>query len=257
MKKHKEKIGLAVVITVFSAIIIVCLISVFSQTYAENKADDDFKQLSENTTIQTDVVDDISNNNLTVSNMSYTTYQQHSISDLISMNNDCIGWVSVPNTGISYPVMYTPNNHQKYLNRDFYGNYSCNGTPFLDYRCNLNSTNMIIYGHHMNNGSMFAGLCNYADYSYFTEHPQIVFETEDGASTYTVFAVLKVKSDDFWYRFITADTESKYDRKITYAKENSLYDTGITPTYGQQILTLSTCYGYSSDGRILVLAVKN
>lgn len=265
MKKHKGKIGTIAVVSVFSIIIIACLISIFSQMYAENKADSDFKHLSEVTTVEepivtetdSETINDISDDKLSISNMSYTTYRQHSISDLISMNDDCIGWVSIPNTGISYPVMHTPNNHQKYLNKDFYGNYSCNGTPFLDYRCTPDSTNMIIYGHHMNNGSMFAGLCNYESKSYRDEHSSVVLETKDGASAYTVFAVMKVKSNDDWYRFTTALNEKKYNLMIEYAKENSIYNTGITPVYNQQILTLSTCYGYNQDDRILVLAFRN
>ena len=68
---------------------------------------------------------------------------------------------------------------------------------------------------------------------------------------------MKVKSDDDWYRFITTDTKRDYDSKIKYAKTHSLYDTGITPEYNKQLLTLSTCYGGNSDNRILVLAVEN
>ena len=64
---------------------------------------------------------------------------------------------------IAYPVMHTPSNPQKYLNKNFYGEYSYSGTPFLDSRCSADSTNLIIYGHHMNNGTMFADLCNYTE----------------------------------------------------------------------------------------------
>ena len=70
-------------------------------------------------------------------------------------------------------------------------------------------------------------------------------------------AVLKVKSDDEWYRFTSALTEKRYNSLVEYAKEKSIYETGIAPKYGQQILTLSTCYGNNQDDRILVLAVRN
>ena len=190
--------------------------------------------------------------------MYYTTYYEpHSISELISMNSECFGWISMSGTNINYPVMHTPSNPQKYLNKNFYGEYSYSGTPFLDSRCSADSTNLIIYGHHMNNGAMFADLCNYTDYSYFTEHPTVVLETKDMAFAYSVFSVMKVKSDDDWYRFTTVGTEKSYNSRIEHAKEKSIYDTDITPVYGQQILTLSTCYGYDQDDRILVLAVRN
>ncbi len=271
MKKHKEKIGFGIVIGVFSVIIIACLISIFSQFYTENKEKEEFRQLAE--IVVEDTTDEdtriVRKPNILQINtadneiqseqpMYYVTYYQpHSVSELISINSDCFGWISITGTSINYPVMHTPNNSQKYLNKNFYGEHSQSGVPFLDSRCTADSTNLIIYGHHMNNGTIFADLCKYADYSYFTEHPTVVIETKDGAFAYTVFAVMKVKSDDDWYRFTSALNENRYNSMIEYAKSHSLYDTGITPADGQQILTLSTCYGGLSDGRILVLAVRN
>ena len=273
MKKHKRKIQTGFVIGIFSVIIIACLISIFSRMYTENKEKEEFRQLAEIVTEETTNTDTVTErikkpNILKVSDFDnevqaeqtvyYTTYYEpHSISELISMNSECFGWISIADTNINYPVMHTPSNPQKYLNKNFYGEYSFSGTPFLDARCSVDSTNLIIYGHHMNNGTMFADLCNYTDYSYFSEHPTVVLETKDGVFAYSVFSVMKVKSDDDWYRFTTVGTEKSYNSRIEYAKEKSIYDTGITPVYGQQILTLSTCYGDNQNDRILVLAVRN
>ena len=273
MKNHKGKIQMGIVIGIFSVIIIACLISIFSQVFTEYKENESFKNLAEIVTEESTgndtekeqfinpnllKVSDCDNDVQDESSMYFTTYYEpHSISELISMNSECFGWINISGTNINYPVMHTPSNPQKYLNRNFYGEYSYSGTPFLDSRCSADSTNLIIYGHHMNNGTMFADLCNYTDYSYFTEHPTVVLETKDGAFAYSVFSVMKVKSDDDWYRFTAAGTEKSYEKKISYAKEKSIYDTEITPVYGQQILTLSTCYGYNQDNRILVLAVRN
>lgn len=272
MKKHKEKIEIGIVIGIFSVIIIACLVSIFSQVYTEYKENESFEKLAEivtedttDTTIEAIVrkpnllnISDSDDEFLTEQPVYYTTYYQpHSVSDLLSINSECFGWISIAGTNINYPVMHTPNNPQKYLNRNFYGEYSFSGTPFLDSRCTDDSTNLIIYGHHMNNGTMFAVLCNYTSKSYGEEHPRIILETKDGAFAYSVFSVMKVKSDDDWYRFTTVGTEKSYNSRIEYAKEKSIYDTGITPVYGQQILTLSTCYGYNQDDRILVLAVRN
>ncbi|MFR7672769.1 class B sortase [uncultured Ruminococcus sp.] len=269
MKKHKGKIQMGIVIGIFSAILITCLISVFSQFYTEEKEKEEFRQLADIVTEKTTETEITRKPNIIkisgsdVENRSeqpmyYTTdYQPHSISELTSMNSDCFGWISIKGTNINYPVMHTPDNPQMYLNRNFYCEYSFSGVPFLDGRCSADSTNLIIYGHHMNNGTMFADLCNYTDYSYFTEHPTVVLETKDGPFPYSVFSVIKVKSDDDWYRFTTVGTEKSYNSRIEYAKEKSIYNTEITPVYGQQILTLSTCYGYNQDDRILVLAVQN
>ena len=272
MKKHKGKIQMGIVIGIFSVIIIACLVSIFSQVYTEYKENESFEKLAEIVTEETtdvtikEIV--IKPNLLNVSDSDdeiqteqpvycTTYYQPHSVSDLLSINSECFGWISIAGTNINYPVMYTSSNPQKYLNKNFYGEYSYSGTPFLDARCSADSTNLIIYGHHMNNGTMFADLCNYTEYSYFSEHPTVVLETKDGVFAYSVFSVMKVKSDDDWYRFISVGTEKLYEKKISYAKEKSIYNTDITPVYGQQILTLSTCYGYNQDDRILVLAVRN
>lgn len=272
MKKHKEKIKIGIVIGIFSVIIIACLISIFSRMYTENKEKEAFRQLAEivtedttDATIEETIkkpnilkVSDFDNEVQAEQTVYCTTYYEpHSISELISMNSECFGWINISGTNINYPVMHTPSNSQKYLNRNFNGEYSFSGTPFMDSRCSADSTNLVIYGHHMNNGTMFADLCNYTDYSYFTEHPTVVPKTKDGAFAYSVFSVMKVKSDDDWYRFTTVGTEKSYNSRIEYAKEKSIYNTEITPVYGQQILTLSTCYGYNQDNRILVLAVRN
>jgi sortase B len=273
MKKHKEKIKIGIVIGVFSVVIIACMVSIFSQVFTEYKENESFKNLAEIVTEESTgndtekeqfinpnllKVSDCDNDVQDESSMYFTTYYEpHSISELISMNSECFGWINISGTNINYPVMHTPSNPQKYLNRNFYGEYSYSGTPFLDARCSADSTNLIIYGHHMNNGTMFADLCNYTDYSYFTEHPTVVLETKDGAFAYSVFSVMKVKSDDDWYKFLTTDLYETYEKWVSYAKSKSLYNTEITPVYGQLILTLSTCYGYNQDGRILVLAVRN
>lgn len=263
-----KKISTIAVISVFAIIIVFCLISVLSQENIEYCEKADFEQLKDVVTedetlaIKTPVIlNDANKENIVeLSNQLSETiiyYQPHSVSDLLSMNPDCFGWLSIAGTNINYPVMHTPNEPQKYLNKNFYGEYSQSGVPFLDSRCSPDSTNLIVYGHNMNNGTMFADLCNYTDYSYFTQNPTVILETKEETKAYTVFAVMEVKSDDSWYRFITADTRRDYDSKIKYAKVYSLYDTGITPEYEKQILTLSTCYGGNSDNRILVLAVEN
>ena len=86
---------------------------------------------------------------------------ERNIQALITENADCIGWLSIDGTTISYPVMHTPSDPQKYLRRNFYGKYSQSGVPFLDGRCDLQNSNLIIYGHNMRNGTMFSDLKRY------------------------------------------------------------------------------------------------
>lgn len=153
---------------------------------------------------------------------------EHNIQALIAENADCIGWLSIDGTNISYPVMHTPSDPQKYLRRNFYGKYSQSGVPFLDGRCDLQSTNLIIYGHNMKNGTMFSDLKRYVDREFLNAHRTVKFETVDGIRYYTVTDVLKTNTSDAWYNRITAEDGRR--------------------------LILSTCYGSGKDGRLLIIA---
>lgn len=261
VRNWKSIFGTLAVIVAFGTIITACVFSIVTKANEEQMADNAFNRIAESVEIPNPLVisedgdEDTEIENMAAGNES-VYYQPHSVAELLEINSECIGWVSIDGTNISYPVMHTPSNPEKYLYKDFYGNYSNSGTPFLDARCSESDDNLIVYGHHMNGGTMFAALCNYTSKCYRDSHPNVVLETRNGASLYRVFAVMKIKSTDYWYNFLTAETERKYDTKISYALKNSLYNTGITPKYGQQILTLSTCYGSAKDDRIVVLAVK-
>ena len=182
--------------------------------------------------------------------------KKRNLSGLFAKNGDCIGWLCIPDTAVNYPVMHTPDEPQKYLKKNFYGSYSFSGVPFLDARCTLESDNLILYGHNMRNGTMFAGLHGYREHAFCKSHPVIEFETAEECGYYSVFAVMTGNTDNSWYRFIDTETPEEYAKYIEKAKAASLYETGITPEYGEQILTLSTCTGLTRDSRLLVLAVK-
>ena len=156
---------------------------------------------------------------------------EHNIPALIAVNGDCIGWLSIDGTNISYPVMYTPSDPQKYLRRSFYGKYSQSGVPFLDGRCDIQNTNFIIYGHNMKNGTMFADLKKYVDKDFLNEHRTVKFETVDGVRYFTVTEILRTDITDAWYDRIAVED-------------------------GSRCLVLSTCYGLGKDGRLLIIAAE-
>lgn len=155
----------------------------------------------------------------------------HNIQALIAENADCIGWLSIDGTNISYPVMYTPSEPQKYLRRNFYGEYSQSGVPFLDGRCDLQSSNLIIYGHNMRNGTMFSDLKRYVDRDFLNTHRTVKFETTDGVQTFIVTEAQKTNTSDAWYDRIAAEDDRQ--------------------------LILSTCYGSGKDGRLLIIAAES
>lgn len=152
----------------------------------------------------------------------------HNIQVLIAENADCIGWLSIDGTSISYPVMYTPSEPQKYLRRSFYGQYSQSGVPFLDGRCSTVGGNLIIYGHNMKNGTMFSDLKKYLNTDFLNAHRTVRLETAGGVFLFTVTEVRRTNTADPWYDRISCE--------------------------GGRRLLLSTCYGSGKDGRLLIIA---
>lgn len=176
-------------------------------------------------------------------------------------NPDCIGWLTIEGTMVDYPVMYHPEEENYYLHRDFDGNYNANGCLFLAENCEPEtSDNLIIYGHHMNSGKMFATLEGYKEKKFCEEHSLIIYSTLHGKETYQVmaaFATPVYTGNDFtYYTFTKAEDKRDYDSFIEAVKKRSLYDTGVTASYGEKLLTLSTCEYSQKNGRMVVVAKK-
>ena len=184
------------------------------------------------------------------------------LNELHAENADLIGWIRIEDTVIDYPVMHTPSDSEKYIYKNFDGIFDVNGLPFLDGKCSLDpeSTNLIIYGHNMKSGAMFASLLNYKEQEYWEEHPVISFSTLNEEREYEVLAAFydKVyyKTDTCFkfYQFIDAEDAETYREAITYYKEHGLYDTGVTAEYGDRLITLVTCAYHVENGRFVVVA---
>lgn len=182
---------------------------------------------------------------------------------LFQKNKKLIGWLKIDDTLIDYPVMQTSDN-EYYLDHNFNQEYDKNGSLFLDCDCNAypQSTNMIIYGHHMKSGQMFGGLQKYAKESYAKEHGTIQFDTIYEKGTYQVMYVFRSQvynEDDVifkYYQFIDANSEEEFNSYMKEMASLSLYDTGVTASFGDSLLTLSTCDYSQTDGRFVVVAKK-
>lgn len=183
--------------------------------------------------------------------------------DLYNQNKSLIGWIKIADTVIDYPVMQTVNN-EYYLDHNFYQEYDKNGSIFLDASCNIypRSMNLILYGHHMKSGKMFGGLQKYQNESYYKKHKYIQFDTIYEEATYEVVFVFRDKvysQEDVnfkYYEFIDATSEEEFNSYMEEMAASSLYDTGIMPQYGDQLLTLSTCDYQQNNGRFVVVARK-
>ena len=174
-------------------------------------------------------------------------------------NTDFVGWVSIDGTNINYPVMQTIDNPNFYLKRGFEKQYSNYGVPYAQENCALGiSDNVVIYGHHMNNGSMFADLCKYEREDFYREHTTIHFDTLSSLGEYEIVAAFKTvaySEDGFkYYHFVNAEDENAFDAFISQCKALALYDTGVDAEYGDKLLTLSTCEYSRTNGRMVVVA---
>ena len=194
-----------------------------------------------------------------LSNMADPKEKKSDVNGLVKKNKDCIGYVQIPGTTISYPVMQTKDNPDFYLNHDFNRNYSFYGTPYLSAYCDVNkSDNLIIYGHNINGGKMFGALELYKDKEFFNKHRKIYFTT-DKKREYEVFAVMCVNIHKFEYwKFVMARDEKEYDEFVDKVEEHSLWRKRNKPKYGDQMLMLSTCDNEKGDDwRIVVIGKRN
>lgn len=183
--------------------------------------------------------------------------------NLYNKNKRLIGWIKIDDTNIDYPVLQTEDN-EYYLRRGFDQEYDKNGCIFMDKDCDVlkRSTNLIIYGHHMSTGKMFGKLDKYSSKSYYEDHRYIQFDTIYEKGQYEVMYVFRSKiyeEDEIvfkYYQFIDANSEAEFNSNMNEMAAMSLYDTGVTAKYGDELLTLSTCDYYTDYGRFVVVAKR-
>ena len=188
-----------------------------------------------------------------------TAYEKYA--EVYAQNNDFVGWLCIEGTNINYPVMQTPEDPNYYLKRAFDHSYSDYGVPYVQENCVLGiSDNIVIYGHNMSNGSMFADLCRYEKKSFWQEHPIIHFDTLSGYGEYeivTVFKTVAYSQEGFkYYHFVDAESEADFDAFLAQCRELELYDTGVDAEYGDSLITLSTCEYSRKNGRMVIVAKK-
>lgn len=176
----------------------------------------------------------------------------HDFAVLQTENPDCIGWVSIPGTDVDFPVMQSKAEPEFYLKHDFDREYNIYGLPFLDARCSLDSDNLLVYGHHMNDGSMFSCLHSYEDAEFLDAHREVVFETPAEVGHYKVVAILKVKGsyeDGEWSIFQCI----YFDEKMLEELSSNI---GVEVKQGDTLLTLVTCEYSQKNGRLAVIAIR-
>ena len=178
---------------------------------------------------------------------------------LYEQNNDFVGWIQIDGTNINYPVMQTPDNPDYYLKHSFENTWSDYGVPYLDEACVIGqSNNLVIYGHHMSNGSMFCDLELYSDPAFCMDHPVIRFDTLTSFGEYEVIAVFRYNTNQETFRYdreVNMD-ETRFSWFMEQVHARELFSTGKDASFGDQMLTLSTCEYTYKNGRLVVVARK-
>ena len=186
------------------------------------------------------------------------------VKQLQGQNTDIVGWLEIENTNINYPVLQGADNNY-YMTHNYKNEKSKNGSIFLEanYNWNIPSNNLLIYGHNLGNGMMFQELLKYEKESFYQEHPVIRFTTAEEDAEYEIISVFKsrvyYKSEKNvfrYYYFINNESEEEYNEFVKNAKNASLYPIDATASYGDQLITLSTCSYYVEDGRFVVVGRK-
>lgn len=172
-------------------------------------------------------------------------------------NEDVVGWITIPDTKISYPLLQWTDN-EFYLKHTWKQTPNGNGSIFIEHQNSPDFTdfNTIIYGHNMQSGVMFGSLRKYKSKTYWEEHPSFYIACDQGVLRYDIFAVHKTGIDTIIYG-LDLDTDQKKTTFIRFASDYSSIDTGIQPTIDDKIVTLSTCTGQGHSTRWVVQGVLN
>ncbi len=259
MKRKMKKTIIYLIYIVATLLMFSSLFYLTQYYYAINEAKQEANLLNE-ISIEENIITEKAVEDATMAK----TERMLKLEELQKENSDIIGWLEIENTNINYPVLQSSDNDY-YMNHDYQKKQTMVGSIFLDkdYSWNPPSTNLLIYGHNIKNGTMFQNLLNYIDKSYYEQHPNIRFTTNKEDVYYEIIAAFQSKvyqqSDKNvfrYYFFINAENEAEYNGFVQNAKKASLYDTQKTATYGEQLMTLSTCAYHVKDGRFAVVAKK-
>ena len=270
-RESKRKVIYFLIYTILAILItlsIIYIINIFldkKQAIQESKLLDKI-EINENQVNET-ITEEIVNES-TQENIEETINQKNErilkVQKLQEENPDIVGWLEIEGTSINYPVLQG-NDNEYYMTHNYKKQKSKNGSIFLtkDYNWSIPSSNLLIYGHNLSNGTMFQELLKYEKEDFYKKHPIIRFTTNNEDAEYEIISAFKsrvyYKSEKNvfrYYYFVNAKTEAEYNEFVQNAKKASLYNIDKTAQYGDQLITLSTCSYHVEDGRFAVVGRK-
>lgn len=252
-KQHKKTSNQKlkkIIIIILSVVLVISIVSVIVLKIFEHKDIGKQQEISQ-------VLD-------TIEKERQITERMEQVKELKKENEDVIGWLEIKDTNVNYPVCQGTDN-EFYLTHNYKKEKITGGSLFLDksYDFSVPSSNLLIYGHRNKKGIMFEDLLKYKDEEFYKEHPTIRFTTTEDDFDYEIISVFysKVYYQDEknvfrYYYFINAENEEEYKEYVNNAKKASIYDTGKTAEYCDQLLTLSTCEYSQQNGRFVIVARK-
>ena len=181
---------------------------------------------------------------------------------LCQENPDFAGWIFVGGTRIDYPVMERQEEREYYLHRDFTGESSYAGVPFVGHgSLGAKQGTVCIYGHNMKNGSMFADLLKYKDKEFWVQNPVISLDTLYEHQIYAIFAAFYVSAkaweerESFLFQAITGDGQEGFESMLKL-KEQGLYETDVELTEGKRVVLFVTCSYQKKEQRFVVAGIE-
>ena len=236
MKKFKNSIITALLLVIF----IFCGYKIVHKFYTDSRAEATYSELRE---LNED-------NN---SNSGQSEEQKEDLKENLShINEDFKFWITVDNTDLEYPVLQSEDNDY-YLKRDINKQTTSAGAIYLDYRDDVDySQNLILYGHNMKNGTMFAPIIKYKSEDFWKQNNKIRIYNGPYEYVYEVYAVCAVDADTFDYLYVDFETQEDFLSYVNKIKDKALYKTDMEISENDKIITLSTCSYEYKNGRTFV-----
>lgn len=272
ISKSKRKIIYYSIYTILALLIILSIIYIANNFLSKKQAKQESQLLDEieidenqveETNKITEEIEETTQENIQETN-NQNSERILKVQKLQEENSDIVGWLEIEGTSINYPVLQGTDN-EYYMTHNYKKQKSKNGSIFLtkDYDWSIPSSNLLMYGHNLNNGTMFQELLKYAKEEFYKEHPIIRFTTNKEDAEYEIISVFKSrvyykteKNVFRYYFFVNAKTEAEYNEFVQNAKKASLYDIDKTAKFGDQLITLSTCSYHVEDGRFALVGRK-
>jgi sortase B len=261
MKKQKNILYVAVLFPLI-AITLLCLYKIVPYLWSTVHAEQTFHNLSRQYVIPAD-------RNIKTEDKIPDTHENVpetvsvDFASLQAINPDICAWIRFDDPGvipIDYPILCT-NDNAAFLHADIYGNYSVNGSIFLDETNNAdfsddNDPSKIIYGHNMKSGAMFGSLRKYRADDILEANQYFSIYAPEETYRYRIFSYFVTTTGSFVYQTGFSRNTENYQKYLTQLKENSMITTDTSPSADQPIVILSTCAESNSNRRFVVCGVR-